>query len=129
MRLILDGRPIGRGRGKIFEDFKADDEGKRAGYFEADEWLSAVNLDEAKRVPYNHSEKFDEARHTRGEVVWGGNGTEGRSIVCFIVEGRKYFVLFCGREDYVLVNKVTMSCLAYFASLALPIVLAETSER
>ncbi len=129
LRLIVDGRTVSPHNGtKIFEDFKADDEGKRDGYFEADGWWSAVGLEEAERAPYNHSAPFDEAHHTLGEVVWGGNGTEGRVIVCFIIEGRKFFVLFQGREDFVLVNKVTMDCLAYFASLALPILLAEAAD-
>ena len=128
LRLILEGRPCGY-HDAIFEAFKADDEGKREGYFDADAWLSAAGLKPSERVPYNHSEKCDEARHTRGEVVWGGNGTNGRTIVCFIVQGRKYFVLFEGSEDYVLVNEVTMECLAFVAETVVPIVLAETSSR
>ena len=128
IRLILEGRPC-RKEETIFERFEADGEGKRKGYFEADDWLSAAKLEEAKRVNYNHSEKYDEARDTLGEIVFGGNGTDGFSIVCFIVEGRKYFVLFCGREDFVLVNEVTMDCLAYVAETVVPILLPEAADE
>ena len=128
LRLILDGRAVTPGYDKNFEAFKADKEGKREGYTAADGWLSAKGLKPGERAAYNHSKKYDEARDTLGEIVYGGNGTKGYSIVCFIVEGRKVFVLFNGREDYVLVNKVTMECLAYFASLALPILLAEAAD-
>ena len=129
LRLILDGRTAKDGYSKTFEDFKADDEGKREGYFEADGWLSAKGLKPGERAAYNHSKKYDEARDTLGEIVYGGNGTNGRTVVCFIIEGRKYFVLFCGREDYVLVNEVSMDCLAFVAATVVPIVLAETSSR
>ena len=132
LRLILDGRVVRKDReetGKIFERFKADDEGKREGYTVADGWRSAAGLKPGERVHYSHSAPFDEALHTRGEIVYGGNGTNGRTVVCFIIEGRKYFVLFCGREDYVLVNEVSMDCLAFVAATVVPIVLAETSSR
>ena len=78
------------------EDFKADDEGKREGYFEADGWLSASPGNGLRRVSYDQSAPYDAARDTLGEIVWGGNGTSGISIVCFIIEERKYFVLFEG---------------------------------
>ena len=132
LRLILDGRVVRKDReetGKIFERFKADDEGKREGYTVADGWRSAAGLKPGERVHYSHSAPFDEALHTRGEIVYGGNGTDGWLVVCFIVEGRKYFVLFQGREDFVLVNKVTIECLAFVAKTVVPIVLAETSNR
>ena len=61
LRLILDGRTVHeRSTSTIFEDFKADKEGKREGYTDADGWFSAARLKPEERVSYNQSAPYDE---------------------------------------------------------------------
>ena len=82
---------------------KEKGKGKRKGYFDSDGFYSSIGLKPEHQPIVDASKAYDENKHTYGEIVFGGAGSNGVLIVMFILFQKKYFVLM-SRKQMVLVR-------------------------